>query len=154
MIFLLLLFFPFLSSNASTNGVLRLTSHVPIVNELSISPNSQAVNLNIAKGEVGTVIADVLETSNNPQGYSVQISSKNAGKLINSNFIKRYVRYKLSYHNKKYFTPTSTLFSAKSISSLPKKISTISSVRIKFAGVPTALSGNYEDVLTLSIISN
>jgi len=154
MIFLLLLFFPFLSSNASTTGVLRLSSHVPIVNELSISSNSQALNLDIAKGEVGTVIADVLETSNDPQGYSVQISSKNAGKLIHSNFAKRSIRYKLSYHHKKYFSPKSTLFSAKSISSLPQKLSTISSLRIKFAGAPTAISGNYEDVLTLSIISN
>lgn len=139
---------------AGTSGSLSVSGIITVVNDLSVSPYSKATDLNITTGETGTLIADIVELSNNPDGYSIQLTSQNAGKLINSSSTTYQLSYQLSYNNGSYITPGASPTSAKTIYFLNQKTSSVSPIKIKFSGLTNASSGSYEDVITLSIVAN
>lgn len=139
---------------AGTSGSLSVSGIITVINDLSTSPYSKATDLNITSGETGTLIADIVELSNNPDGYNIQLTSQNAGKLINTSNTSYQVSYQLSYNNGSYINLSTTPVTAKSIYFLNQKTSSVSPVKIKFSGLSSASSGSYEDVITLSIVAN
>lgn len=139
---------------AATSGSLSVTGIIAVVNDISVSPYSQATNLNILGGESATLVADIAELSNNPDGYSIQLTSSNNGKLINSTNSIYQVSYQISYDNGGYLVPSNTPSTVKTIYFLNQKTSDVSPVKIKFSPYTGAGSGSYEDSITLSIVAN
>lgn len=139
---------------AATSGSLSVTGMIAVVNDISISPYSQATNLNILGGESGTLVADIAELSNNPDGYTIQLTSTNNGKLINTTNSLYQVSYQISYDGGTYLTPTNSPSTVKNVYFLNQKTSDVSPVKIKFSPYTSAGSGSYEDSITLSIVAN
>lgn len=139
---------------AAASGSLSITGIIAVVNDISVSAYSEASNLNIVGGENGTSVADINELSNNPDGYSIQVTSQNSGKLINTTNSSYQVSYQVSYNNGAYFTPSNSPTTAKTVYFLPQKTTAVSSVKIKFPAYNNAGSGSYEDAITLSIVAN
>lgn len=152
LVFIISLLSPLLPLQAVTNGSLNLKGIIAVINDLSISPYSKATNLDIVSGESGTVMAEVIEQSNNPDGYSIQVSSRNAGRLINTSSTNEQIFYQISYNNGSYFTPNASAITTKAVFSLSQKTSSVNSLKIKFSGLSNAESGSYEDIMTLSIV--
>lgn len=154
MLLITFLLYPLTQLYAGTSGSLSISGFIAVVNDISVSANSQASNLDILNGENGTYVADINELSNNPDGYSIQVSSQNSGKLVNTTNSTYQVSYQLSYNNSAYFSPSTYPLTAKTIYFLSEKTNAISTVKIKFPANKNAGNGNYEDVVTLSIVAN
>lgn len=154
MILTLFIFSSLTQLYAGTSGSLSLSGIITVINDLSTSPYYKATNLNITTGEAGTLIADIVELSNNPDGYNIQLTSQNTGKLINTSNTTYQVSYQISYNNGSYINLNSAPTTAKTIYFLNQKTSSVSPIKIKFSGLSNASSGSYEDVITLSIVAN
>lgn len=148
------MFFIFAPGFAATSGSLSVTGMIAVVNDLSVSSYSEATNLDIIGGENGTLVADISELSNNPDGYTIQLTSTNNGKLINTTNSIYQVSYQISYDNGAYLSPINTPNTVKNVYFLNQKTTDVSPIKIRFSPYVNAGSGSYEDSITLSIVAN
>ena len=91
---------------AASTGTLNLQGTVQLVNEISITAEAVATNLNVLQGETGAKVAVVDETSNDINGYIIQMSSLHAGKLQHSVDNTKSTTYQLSYNCLFYTSPS------------------------------------------------
>jgi hypothetical protein len=148
------LFLMVFTASANNSGSLLLRGTIPTVCSIAISPDSNAINLNLSSGETGTKVGVVTETCNDPLGYIIQVSSLNAGKLQHSSIPAQFVSYQLSYNNGSYVAPTGSAVTVKTISSLTQMTVNSSDVKITLPASPNLLSGIYSDTVTISIVAN
>ncbi|MEI8347409.1 MAG: fimbrial protein [Pseudomonadota bacterium] len=141
-------------ANAATSDTLLLRGTVALVNSIQVSPESKAVDLNILAGESGTKVAAVAETSNNLNGYIIQMSSSNGGQLRHSTEAAKKTTYQISYNGGSYVTPGTSPSTVKSVSSLNALTTNSSNVLINVTAYPTAVAGIYSDTVTFSIVAN
>lgn len=71
------------SAYAATSGTLLLKGTVAPILSIDVQANASATTLDLVNGEPDTVIANVAEQSNAANGYTVTLSSQNAGQLVN-----------------------------------------------------------------------
>jgi hypothetical protein len=140
---------------AATTANLLLRGTVGTINEISIAPNgANNTTLDIVNGEVGKNVATATEISNNAAGYKIMMSSTNGGSLINTSASLQSTTYTVAYDGGASTAPTTTPAMIKNVSSLSSTSVHVSSILVDVDAYPTALAGNYEDTLTLSIVAN
>jgi len=139
---------------AASTSTLLLEGSVVSTNEINITAEAIATNLNILQGETGAKVAIVEETSNNRAGYVIQMSSLHAGKLQHASDNTKSTPYQLSYDGGSYKSPTTIPVTVKTVSSLSALTTVNSDVLINVTDYPTAIAGVYSDVVTFSIVAN
>lgn len=133
----------------ATTGTLVLTGVVGVLYSLTVNPTTAASNINITAGETATLVATVSETSNNPLGYKITMSSANAGKLKNGTLDE--TSYQVSYNNGSPVTLTTTPTTVKTVSSMVSMGTVSSDVKVSVTAKPDALVGTYTDTITVTI---
>ncbi len=141
-------------ATAASSGTLSLSGTVALVNDIVITPDPAALNLNIVAGEVDKLIATVAETSNNPSGYKIFMKSTNASKLIHTVNPTEKAAYTISYDSGANKTLTIVDQQVKNVGSLPGLQTNNSNLTIKINDKPNAAAGTYTDTITISIAAN
>lgn len=138
---------------AASSGTLTLSGTVASVNNIAVTPDgNNNTSLNITAGETGKSVANVIEVSNNPTGYKIQMLSTNGGQLRRTS--NDYTTYQVSYDGGSYAAPTTSAQDVKSVSSLSSQTTSTSAVLVKVVAKPNATAGTYSDTVTFSIVAN
>ena len=136
---------------AASSATLTVSGVVALVNDISVTPNgTNNTSLNIVGGETAKNVASVVETSNNAQGYVIQMSSANGGKLKSSSNNQQ-TSYTISYGGGSYAAPNTNPTTVKTVNSLTGLTSNTSQVAINVTALPTASAGTYSDTITFAI---
>jgi hypothetical protein len=152
-----LIFFALLASvgaQAASSGTLLIQGTVSLVNDITITPNASATTLNITGGETNKLVASVSETSNNLNGYKIQMSSSNAGKLVHTTDNTKQTAYTISYGSGSAVSLTNTAQTVKTVSALSGLTTVSSNVSANVTALPTAVAGTYQDTITIAIVAN
>src|SRR5882757_7224709 len=139
-----------ISMNAlcASSGTLILQGVVSTSYDLVVTPQTAATTLNILGGESNKLVAVVTETTNNPTGFKIKLSSANAGQLKNNTVDS--LTYQLSYNGGTATQPSLIPALVKtSVTAAPGGVT--SNVNITFPAKPLALAGTYTDTVTVSI---
>lgn len=141
-----------LAASAATSGAINLTGTVPPVTSITIVPVVTPLDLTVTG--VNVSVATVTEASNVPLGYTVTLSSANAG--IMKNGVIGSVPYTLKYNGVATTLSVSPGVTVTTQGSSTSPISTNKSVTVSYTGVAaaTTMSGTYSDTLTLTITGN
>jgi len=143
------------------SGTFTLTAVVADTITLTVTPTASASNLTLSSTQNLLSIGTVSITSNCQNGYTLSISSSNAGKLVNTLAAatpasNEYINYSLYYQGSQVTTTVApvtvaTYNSATMISSLTQ----IGSVAMSYTGITPALmrGGTYQDNLTFTLQS-
>lgn len=142
------------STFAAGSGDLLLSGTVVSVNDLVITPDANATNLDILNGEINKTVASVAETSNNLLGYKIMMKSANASKLVHSVDPTKSTDYTITYDGSSAVTLTTSDQEVKNVSSLAGLTTNTSSVAADVSAFPTAPAGTYSDTVTISIVAN
>jgi hypothetical protein len=145
-----------LPTQAAQTGTLTLSGVVDVVNEIVVTPNAQATNLDILGGQSNLTVASVSETSNNLAGYRIELFSANAGELVHESDSTKKTDYRISYDGAKEITPPAAgaPVTVKTVTSLNELTTTTSDIQVGVTAFPSAPAGTYSDTVTLSIIAN
>lgn len=140
---------------AATTGTLGLTGTAPGVLEIAVTSKPAATTLALATDVTDLAVASVLEKSNKKTGYTVVLSSLNAGTGTQASLDSSETLEKLPY-TLKYDSSSVSLSggSATITSSATKtpKAGTAKELTISFAGFDANLAqGTYSDTLTFTI---
>lgn len=85
--------FPFAAFAASSSGTIELIGTVPVHCEVAIQ--NLDGTLDLVAGETAKAVADIVETCNQPAGYTIAFASGNAGDLVSQAGIR--VDYRIDY---------------------------------------------------------
>lgn len=153
---LLALLVPF-TANAASTGTLLLSGVVPVVANITVTPNgTNNTTLNITGGETAKNVASVLEQSNNASGYKIFLYSANVGELRHTVTPTIKTTYTISYNGASAITPGSSASptQVKNVASLTSLSNNTSQVTVNVTALPSAAAGTYTDTVTFSIVSN
>jgi hypothetical protein len=139
---------------AASTGTLVISGTVAPINDLSITVDAAANNLNITGGEVGKKVATVSETSNSLTGYSISMRSANGSQLKHTVDSSKQTSYTVSYDGGAYTTLSTSDQVVKNSGSLSGLTSDSSEVKVNVVAHPTAPAGVYSDTITISISAN
>jgi len=142
------------SAHAASSGELTISGTVVPVNELEITPNADATNLNILLGETNKLVASVSETSNNLTGYKISMRSVNTSKLVHGVDSSKTTAYTISYDGGTAVSLTTSDQEVKNVTSLDGLTTVSSNVNVNVTAYPTAPAGTYSDTVTISIAAN
>lgn len=151
---LIVALFASVSAQAASTGTLLLQGTVALVNDIVINAQSGATTLDIVGGETGKLVAVVDETSNNLNGYTIEMSSANSGLLVHTTDSSQSTSYTVSYDGGSSVTLSSTPQTVKNVSSLSGLTTVSSDVNVDVAANATAIAGTYQDTVTISIVAN
>lgn len=150
LIFLLSLF----SSVAygATSGSVILTGVVPAVTAIVVVPVSGYNNLDLTTTKIDLIVANVLEVNNTVNGYTVNVSSANAGKLTNG---ANEIPYTAKYNGTSFVLQTVPV-TITTQGSQTTVVAALKSVAISYTGAPSEnrMQGPYSDTLTFTIQAN
>lgn len=141
-------------AQAASTGTLLIQGTVAAVNDIVITPNSNATALNITAGESNKLVASVAETSNNLAGYKINMKSVNASKLVHGTDATKQTGYTVSYNGGSAITLTTVDQQVKNVSSLSGLTTNNSNVNVNVTALPNAIAGTYSDTITVSIVAN
>jgi hypothetical protein len=142
-------------AQAADTATLTLRGIVPLVNEISVSPNGTAnVNLNITGGESSKLVASVSETSNNLTGYKINAKSQNGSELRNTSDATKKTTYRLGYNGQTSVALTQNYQQMKNVSILNLQGTATSNVVVDVVALSNAVAGTYEDIVTFQIVAN
>lgn len=130
---------PVLAQGAS-QGSITLRASVPAICSIGISNNS--ATLNITGGQSNFAVATVEERCNAASGYTVSLSSKNGGQLSTGT---AGVAYTMQYGDSA--GSGGAISADRAVSGDTRQ--TVLSVSVPAS--PTAVAGDYEDTVTISI---
>lgn len=142
------------SAFAANSGNLFISGTVLPVNDLIITANSNATNLNITGGESNKLVASVSETSNNLTGYKISMKSANASLLVHSVDSSKSTGYTVSYGGGAAATLSTTAQVVKNVGSLAGLTTNNSDVHVNVSAYALAPAGTYSDTITISIAAN
>ena len=139
---------------ASPSGTLTISGIVALVNDITVTANSNATALNITGGESAKLVATVVESSNDVNGYQIKMASANGGFLVNGSASSQKTAYKLGYDGSASATLSSAGTVVKSVNSLSGLASHTSNVNVDVTAMPLAVAGTYSDTITVTIVAN
>ncbi len=139
---------------AASTGTLLIQGSVALVNDITITANSNATSLSITGGESNKLVATVSESSNNLNGYKIFLKSVNASKLMNTSDNTKFTGYTISYNGGSAVTLTTTDQEVKNVSSLSGLTTNSSNVNVNVTSYASAPAGTYNDTITVSIVAN
>ncbi len=144
-----------ISALAASSGNLLVQGTVGIVNDIVVTPVAGVNNnLDILAGESNLKVADVEESSNNLTGYSISMSSVNAGTLVHNSDNTKSTPYTISYDGATATAPTASPAVVKNVASLTGFTQNFSEVKINVTAYPSAPVGVYSDTITFAISAN
>ena len=143
-----------ITTNAASTGTLLLSGVVEPVNDISIAPTASATTLNITNGEITKLVATATETSNNLTGYKITMRSTNSSKLVHTIDNSKFTTYTISYNGGPYISLTTTDQEVKNVTSLNGLTTQSSDIKVNVVAYPTAPTGTYNDLVTISIAAN
>lgn len=135
-------------------GVITLSGSIGVINEIVITQNEIATNLNIAEGEDAALVATVEESSNSPTGYTIYMNSVNNSNLINTENDAESVSYTIAYDGAAPVALSTSDLAVKTVGALGGLVTDESEVVLALVGDSTVGSGNYTDTITVSIAAN
>ncbi len=141
------------STRCSDKASLVISGSVPAICNIEMQAKAAATALNVLAGESSKSIANVVEQSNVPAGYTVSVSSLNNGKLKHNSVASELVSYQLSYDGGANFSPSSAAAIVKNSGPLSGFTTDNSDLKITFPAKPTAMVGVYSDTLSFTIQS-
>jgi len=136
------------SARTATTGMLFLKGTVPSILSIAIAPEPLASTLPLDASQSGALIAVVTERSNSKDGYKIQISSQNLGKLVLN--ATHFVPYTLTYGGQAVNLTTGTEFNRSFVSAAPID----KNVNISYTGNTNLPAGDYTDNITFTITAN
>ncbi len=141
---------------ALSTGTLVISGNVTPVNDILITPNSNATSLAIVAGETNKLVASVAESSNNLTGYKIYMKSASGSKLVHGVDLTKSTPYTVSYNGATAvsLTPANVDQQVKNISSLSQLTTNNSNVNVNVTAYPLAPAGTYSDTITISIVAN
>ncbi len=139
-----------LAQTQVTGGV-QITGYIPEEYSIRVAASPTATNLAIQRGESNTKIASVVESSNSATGYSVRLSTRNGGYLVNNQNPSQAIPYQISYDGLPFVQPSTSETVVKRVPHLNDPIVYESQMRIAFQGNPSAPVGSYSDTIFLQI---
>ena len=138
-------------SKAQTSAPLVISGTVALINTAVINPLPESQALNILDGEINRLVATVVETSNNPKGYRILVSSANGSRLVHTTQPRATVPYTLSYGGAPAVTLQKFNQELKRVPSVDGLVTNTSEVRVTLDKLPQALVGTYNDTVSISI---
>jgi hypothetical protein len=142
------------SAMAASSGTLTISGTVAVINDIVVTPNASATQLDIVNGETGLSVAGVAETSNNLNGYKITMASANNGQLVNGSDSAIKTAYKVGYDGASSVALTTAATTVKNVSSLSGLTTANSDVKVDVTALPSALAGTYSDTITVAIVAN
>lgn len=142
------------AAHAATTGTISLSGSIGSVNDISITQYDIATSLDIAQGESAALVATVTESSNSPTGYTIFMNSVNNSNLVNTSDSTQNTAYLVSYDGGTPVSLGTTDMAVKTIGPLTSLFTDQSDVFLTVTGNPAAASGEYTDVITVSIAAN
>lgn len=140
------------SAYAATSGTLLLKGTVAPILSIDVQANASATTLDLVNGEPDTVIANVAEQSNAANGYTVTLSSQNAGQLVNQTLNSQVVDYTLTYGGQLYDLSTGDGVFTDGNPGTGQVVN--KDVSINIVGNNTLAAGDYTDTVTFTIAAN
>ncbi len=140
------------SAFAATSGTLLLKGNVAEILSIDVQESANAQALDLIGGEADTLVADVVEKSNSTTGYTVTLSSANAGKLVNTGLASQTVDYTLNYGGQLVDLSAGNGTYTDNNPGTGQDIN--KELKINITGSNTLAAGDYTDTVTLSIAVN
>lgn len=125
----------------SVSGTIALRGTVPVMCTVAVTDLNQSLNL--VGGENGKQIGSVVENCNSGTGYTVSLTSTNAGKLKAAN---GQIAYTVSYDGQ-----AGSLGSQMQVTRSTAQFAKVSSLNVSVAANAQALAGDYSDSITITI---
>ena len=129
---------------ASASGTVRLTGTVAV--SCTVAVSDLGASLDLINGESDTTVANVEENCNNATGYTVTLSSANAGVLVGDGSGSPTASYEVSYDGQ-----SAALSSDMTVSRSSAQFSKSVALGVTIAADAEAIAGNYADTITIEI---
>jgi hypothetical protein len=133
-------------AHASDTAQLELSGKVAVNCTLAVKPTAKASSLDIINGERSTVVGQVTESCNSGNGYTVSISSGNAGQLLSKATGAVPTAYQAGYDD-----GTGSIDKSIVADRNAARFGHEGSLWVTFAGNSKAVAGQYNDIINLVI---
>lgn len=130
-------------ANASS-GSINLGGSVAL--NCTVGVTDAGVALNLTAGETNRSVGQVVETCNSGTGYTIQISSANAGQLTSSGSGTTPINYQVGYDGQ-----SGALSSAMTLTRNNAQFGLTRSVSVTIPGSAQYIAGAYSDTITVTI---
>lgn len=114
---------------------------------IAVSPTAKASSLDLKGGETDTVVGTVTENCSSTRGYSVSITSTNAGQLRTGSATEPLINYTARYDDATGSLATTGLDTKRNKASFNLQRSLL----VSLPANPQAIAGNYSDSVTFVI---
>lgn len=128
----------------SASGTIQLKGTVALSCTVAVSDLSPSLNL--VSGESARPVGTVVETCNSGTGYTISLSSANAGQLTSSSNGTTPIGYSVSYDNQ-----GGKLNNAMQVTRSSAQFGKSSTLAVSIDGNARAIAGNYADTITITI---
>ncbi len=128
---------------ASSSGTIELTGTVPVRCEVSVQMLDGSLDL--VAGETAKPVADIIETCNEPAGYTIVFASGNAGDLVGPNGAR--VDYRIDYDTAAKFDLAVDL----ALDRAEARFDFVRSLRVSVDPDHRRPAGAYSDIITVTV---
>ncbi len=135
--------FPSAAFAASASGTIELIGTVPVRCEVTIQ--NLDGTLDLVAGETAKPIADIVETCNEPAGYTITFASGNAGDLVSQDGIR--VDYRIDYDTAANVDLAIDL----ALDRAEARFDFVRPLRVSVDSDGRRLAGAYSDIITVTV---
>lgn len=132
------------SSHNSSTGDVRLTGTMPAICEVDVDSKNTAIDMQ--EGAKKQVVAEITETCNDHEGYTISFTSENAGKIVHGESGQS-VGYTVSYDSANNSTLDKTLV----VNRAKEGYGVEHDLLVDMTGSNDRVAGTYRDTITVQI---
>ena len=130
--------------NDDASGDIRLTGTMPAICEIDI--DTKNTSLDMKDGAKKQVVAEITETCNDHEGYTISFTSANAGKVVHGD-TGQGVAYSVSYDT----SNNSSLANAMVLTRAKEGYGVDHDLVVDMSGSSNRVAGTYRDTITVEI---
>lgn len=135
--------FPCAALAANSSGTIELIGTVPVHCEVDIQ--NLDGTLDLVTGETAKPVADIVETCNQPAGYTIAFASQNGGDLVSQEGIR--VDYRIDYDTAANVDLAVDL----ALDRAEARFNFVRSLRVSVDPDGGRLAGSYSDIITVTV---
>ncbi len=135
--------FPCVAFAASSSGTIELIGTVPVHCEVNIQ--NLDGTLDLVTGETAKPVADIVETCNQPAGYTIAFASSNAGNLVSQEGNR--VGYRIDYD----IAVNVDLAAELALDRAEARFNFVRPLRVSVDPDGGRLAGAYSDIITVTV---
>ncbi len=128
---------------ANSSGTIELIGTVPVRCEITIQ--NLDGTLDLVAGEIAKPVADIVETCNEPAGYTIAFASTNAGALVSQDGIR--VDYRVGYDT----AANVDLAAGLALDRGEARFGFVRPLRVSVDADASRLAGAYSDIITVTV---